>query len=395
MALQQRKKQLKKSLPSRPLSPKDGKLQITKIRKKIDQIDKSLLKLLDQRAGCVAKVGEIKKVINQVIHDPKREVEILDKIVKFPHKNLKDSEVHSLFQKLIEYYRSIEKVQTLRKSANQLPSKLKVGFYGFGLIGASIGLSLLESFPHWNFEVYDPNIDLKDFQKWNKSKGKGRFKKISHPELKGYHYLFLGAPLSVNNDKANSLSKQNHIVLNLSSVLKQINDVYGFHPLAGKEESGLWSAQPDLFYGKVICLTEINKLPHFEQEQLQFLTHSLGAEPWIGSSEMHNQVLAYTSHLVQLLSMIFGMSLDHLNLKENIKLIPKTAREFLRLTGSSATMWEPIFDQNKENILSALSDFEQMISETKMALFNNNESKSIFLKCFQIYTHLYKQGGPK
>ncbi len=373
-------------------SQNENENKISDLRKEIDVIDSQLLVLLDQRAGIVAQVGEVKRSMDKQIHDPSRETTILNRIIKEPHVNLRDAEVHSLFQKLIEYYRSIEKVQTLRNSA-QLPTHLKVGFYGFGLISGSIGLSLAESFPHWDYLVYDPHIDEGEFKKWGTSSIKKRFQLVKEDALNNLDLVFLGAPISVNEAKASALINKNTIVLNLGSVQTNVNNLYGFHPLAGKEESGFWVTQPDLFYGKVICLTNTENLTSDQLHFLKQLAFALGAEPWVGSAQIHNEKLAYSSHLIQLIAMALGFCLEKQEFNLDLNLIPKTAKDFLRLTGSSQSMWEAILEKNQGNILQAINNFELELKNIKLKISNKEDIKALFNQSYKIYNELYKQGS--
>lgn len=60
---------------------------LTTLRKKIDYVDKKILKLIDQRMGYVKKIGEIKKENNLPVIDKKREKEIIIKIEVQAQKN--------------------------------------------------------------------------------------------------------------------------------------------------------------------------------------------------------------------------------------------------------------------------------------------------------------------
>lgn len=398
------------------------------LRDQIDLIDEKLVHLFDDRAALVFKVGEWKKKNNYEIHDPDREKKILDKVSKHKLSNLNNYEIQSLFIKLMEFFRNTEKAHALisqTKAKELFPQKGTFGFVGFGLIGASTGLALSKQFPEWKFLVYDPNLKNDEFEKWNQLNAsnlsaKSKFEIVNLEQLKDLDYLFLAAPIDINQELSNKLVKQNKIVLNLGSFQENIKDVIGFHPLAGKEVSGYQSAQSDLFYNKVICITHSEFCPKESITLIQELAHLMGADDFVTSNENHNLSLAYTSHMIQILSMVFGNTLEAQGFNEKIALIPGTAKEFLRLTGSDLKMWEPIIKRNQKNILKAFSEFEKNWREIRSVIQQSNDEsnpnnqqiettkdsfrkvnshfknlKDLFVHSHEVYKKLYQKKGSK
>lgn len=380
-----------KSIPATQKS--EFETSISHLRAQIDQIDCHLLKLLDQRAGIVKQVGELKKNQNQKIHDPKREKEILEKIAKEPHPHLLDAEVKTLFQNLISFFRTTEAAHTARTSATHLPTQPQtLGFLGFGLIGASIALALKTQFPNWKIKIADPYINPSELQIWCEVHQIKNYKLVTEENLKECNIVFLCAPISINESKALELSKRNKLVLHTGSVLSNLPGIYGFHPLAGKEQTLFHSGQEDLFFGKTICITNTEKLESDQLSLIKGLALALGAKPWVGNALLHNQKLAYTSHLVQILSMAFGSCLQQQNLEDSFELIPTNAKQLLRLTGSSYEMWAPIIDKNKTNLLQALQDLQIELRKIEEHLQANNDVQSIFNDSLIVYKNIYSKG---
>lgn len=365
--------------------------ELQEIRQKIDHLDEQLVRLLDRRARFVFQIGEWKKRNSYKVYDPKRESEILARISKRPHQYIQNSELQSLFKLIIDFFRNIENARSLILSAN-LPEKANVCFFGFGLMGASIGLALTKRFPRWKMKICDPYMDVSEFQGWNKKIGQGAFDIINASQIKNFDYVFLSAPVHVNNKNGPLIAKKNSCVLNLGSVQSSLEGVCGFHPLAGKETSKFYSAQANLFYGKTICLTNTENLKSENLEKIKSIAHALGAEVWITDSQQHNEILAYTSHLIQILSMAFGLCLDNQKIDQQIPMIPSTAKDFLRLTGSRPEMWQPIFIENKKLILKAITDFESQLKDIKNCLSKPSKIEKLFIKSYQIYQNIYLKG---
>ncbi len=62
--------------------PKEAQEKLSKLRKKIDEIDETIVKLLNERAKLAKEVGHIKKQYNLPIYVPSREQEIFERLQK-------------------------------------------------------------------------------------------------------------------------------------------------------------------------------------------------------------------------------------------------------------------------------------------------------------------------
>jgi len=78
-------------------------------RKRIDEIDEQLLKLLNERAQCAVEVGHLKKELNQPVWQPERELEILRHAVQSNRGPLDDAAIRRLFERIIDEARSLER----------------------------------------------------------------------------------------------------------------------------------------------------------------------------------------------------------------------------------------------------------------------------------------------
>lgn len=78
-------------------------------RKKIDAIDRQLVKLLNERSKCAVEIGHLKKRLNVAAWQPDREAEILRNIVKSNPGPLDDAAVRRLFERIIDEARSLER----------------------------------------------------------------------------------------------------------------------------------------------------------------------------------------------------------------------------------------------------------------------------------------------
>lgn len=78
-------------------------------RKRIDEIDQQLVKLLNERAQCAVEIGHLKKDMGLPAWQPQREAEILRNIVKANGGPLDDAAIRRLFERIIDEARSLER----------------------------------------------------------------------------------------------------------------------------------------------------------------------------------------------------------------------------------------------------------------------------------------------
>ena len=78
-------------------------------RKRIDEIDQQLIKLLNERSQCAVEVGRHKKKLKMPAWQPDREAEILRNVVKSNQGPLDDAAIRRLFERIIDEARALER----------------------------------------------------------------------------------------------------------------------------------------------------------------------------------------------------------------------------------------------------------------------------------------------
>ena len=82
---------------------------LEKLRSRIDELDSELLKLLNERAKCVIKIGKIKQKENKDVLVPLREKELLDRLCKVNKGPMTDAMAIYLFQQIIDTLKDLQK----------------------------------------------------------------------------------------------------------------------------------------------------------------------------------------------------------------------------------------------------------------------------------------------
>ena len=78
-------------------------------RRKIDEIDRQLVELLNQRSRCALEIGKIKQAENLPLYQPEREREVLENAERINAGPLTDAAIRRLFERIIDEARSAER----------------------------------------------------------------------------------------------------------------------------------------------------------------------------------------------------------------------------------------------------------------------------------------------
>lgn len=147
------------------------------------------------------------------------------------------------------------------------------------------------------------------------------------------------------------------------------------HPMAGIENSGPSASFEQLFTDKVAIICNPEKTARMPLNLVKLLFKALNMKLIYMDAEEHDKDLAYLSHLSHILS--FSLALTAYNVEDKERNIYNLAgggfASTVRLAGSSAAMWNPIFLQNKDNMLEALESYISNLSLFKEYIKNDNK----------------------
>jgi chorismate mutase len=98
------------SVPEKDASEKNasGKT-VEDWRFKIDEIDRRLVELLNERSRCVIEIGRIKQVSGDALYQPDREKQVLDGVASANPGPLPDAAIRRLFERILDEARSVER----------------------------------------------------------------------------------------------------------------------------------------------------------------------------------------------------------------------------------------------------------------------------------------------
>ena len=85
-------------------------MNLAEWRRRIDEIDKKLVELLNERSQCALEIGRIKRESNISLYQPEREKEVLSNAEHNNQGPLTDAAIRRLFERIIDEARSAERL---------------------------------------------------------------------------------------------------------------------------------------------------------------------------------------------------------------------------------------------------------------------------------------------
>lgn len=141
------------------------------------------------------------------------------------------------------------------------------------------------------------------------------------------------------------------------------------HPMAGAASSGLDNATAELFRGASWVITLINGQPEEGTKAAEWIRwiERIGANPVFFDAVRHDRLVAWTSHLPQLISTALASAIEaEFGEDETVrKLSGRGLQDTTRLAASSYSLWRDIVATNSKNIGDVLLQYEQHLSHLR------------------------------
>ncbi|MGH2717633.1 MAG: prephenate dehydrogenase/arogenate dehydrogenase family protein, partial [Actinomycetota bacterium] len=144
----------------------------------------------------------------------------------------------------------------------------------------------------------------------------------------------------------------------------------GGHPLAGAETEGIDSAEPGLYRGAFWILTPTEATDPGAYGRLVRFLGTLGVHVLSLQPARHDELVALTSHLPQLLSSaLMGFAADLSSAEGGLPLIAAGGfRDMTRVAASSTELWLGIIRENRPAVLAVLERFQEALGDMAGAI---------------------------
>jgi prephenate dehydrogenase len=154
---------------------------------------------------------------------------------------------------------------------------------------------------------------------------------------------------------------------------EQIGCFVPAHPIAGKEVSGVENADVDLYAGRQVVLTPIDRTNGVQLQQAIDVWAALGCRVVKMTPETHDAAFAAVSHLPHLIAFalmnaISGQALG----KDFLSLAGPGFRDFSRIAASDPVMWRDIMVSNREELLAQSQIFQRSLQALEVMISSGN-----------------------
>jgi prephenate dehydrogenase len=250
-----------------------------------------------------------------------------------------------------------------------------VGIVGVGLIGGSLGLAIKEVEPAVQIVgIGRDKTRLLLAQKMGAADSFG----VGLESLRDCDLVILATPVGQIIETLKIIGgflKPGAIVTDVGSTKRLICstawsclpagvEFIGGHPVAGREVAGVENSLAGLFEDAPYVLCPRPDAPSQSLRKLESLVANLRARVCIMTPDEHDQAIAWVSHLPQLLS----TTLANVVGMRRTDISGSGLRDMLRLAASPYSIWQGVFDTNRDNIGLALEDFIKRLDQVRNLL---------------------------
>ena len=145
------------------------------------------------------------------------------------------------------------------------------------------------------------------------------------------------------------------------------------HPIAGKELAGVDHADPDLYKGRQVILTPIERTLTAQLEKAHKVWTALGCHVKQMSPEAHDAAYAAVSHLPHLVAFALMNGIHSQPQAEDfLSLAGPGFRDFTRIAASDPTVWRDILMSNREELLAQSRLFQRALHALETAINADN-----------------------
>lgn len=181
----------------------------------------------------------------------------------------------------------------------------------------------------------------------------------------------------------------------------------GSHPLCGSEKTGVENSSPNLYQGATVVICPALVPPLYKGRfggvesvsAVKKFWKSIGAKTLFLEPEIHDILVAQTSHLPHILASAFVTLLAHLSHKDSNakKLLAGSFKDFTRIVDSDSTQWAEIVSANKKFIIGAIKSYRDILQRLLTKMENShdpyNELETFFSSAKSSRQKLWEKQG--
>lgn len=145
------------------------------------------------------------------------------------------------------------------------------------------------------------------------------------------------------------------------------------HPITGKEVSGVEHSDPDLYTGKQVILTPVDRTDPIHLQRAVQLWQALDCPVLKMAPDEHDAAFAAVSHLPHLIAfaLINGITSQEHG-QDYLSLAGPGFRDFTRIAASEPKMWRDILLANRQELLEQSKVFQRTLAAMEALIESGN-----------------------
>ena len=170
-------------------------------------------------------------------------------------------------------------------------------------------------------------------------------------------------------------SVKEQVVTILEQLLPSTVPCIGAHPIAGTEHAGAGAACASLFEERLCILTPTATTDQTALARVRSLWEGVGMRVEEMDMRVHDQVLARVSHLPHMIafSVMNAMLAKPVPGVDALAYSGSALNDLTRVAASPVEMWRDICVENREALLSAVTEFEAALAQLKTYIAKGDE----------------------
>jgi prephenate dehydrogenase len=145
------------------------------------------------------------------------------------------------------------------------------------------------------------------------------------------------------------------------------------HPIAGKEISGVENADADLYQGRQVILTPIERTLTAQLQKAVDVWTALGCRVLQMTPEQHDAAFASVSHLPHLIAFALMNAVSgQPQGKDYLSLAGPGFRDFTRIAAADPKVWRDIMLSNAEELLKQSTIFKRNLQALELMISSGN-----------------------
>ncbi|MGB0418568.1 MAG: prephenate dehydrogenase [Opitutales bacterium] len=270
----------------------------------------------------------------------------------------------------------------------------QITILGPGLLGASIAMAVKQAHPNIQIQTWSRRAETR--QKSQNTDWCDQVFSTAAEAVKGSDLVIICTPVAtivplleaildhlqpqacvtdVGSTKAEICQAADHLFADSEA------HFIGSHPMAGSAQSGMEHANASLLQAAYCLITPQPHTPAEHIERLVDFWRQLHMQPQLLSASEHDRIVAHISHLPHFLASSLAWQLAQ---KPNnwTQYCGGGLRDSTRIASGDPTLWQQIFQQNKDEVLKAVEGLERSIADLKQAL-NGDDLSELFQRLQQ------------